>query len=174
MKDLDRLTLESDRLVLKTIDFSYTEVIFQEFTAEIAAYMYPKPAQTIDETQRFIRDSIRHWQNGIDLTLVILRKETLEFLGVCALHRVHTETPEIGIWTKKAAHGHGYGREAVHCLKDWADEHLEYQYLSYPVVKQNISSRKIPESLGGRVVREFQQMNLSGKLLDEVEYRIYP
>ncbi|MEH2435865.1 MAG: GNAT family N-acetyltransferase [Nostoc sp.] len=82
-------------------------------------------------------------------------------------------TPELGIWLKKSAHGHGFGREAIHVLKDWVDKNLEYNYLSYPVDKRNIPSRKIAESLRGKIFREFQQINKSGYLLDEVEYRIY-
>lgn len=183
MTDLEKLTLErespfeelrSDRLLLRGISLEYTDAIFREFTPEVTRYMYPKPAETIHDTMRFIRDSIRQWENGTDLTLVILEKPSQDFLGVCAVHRIHTDTPEFGIWTKQAAWGRGFGREAIHCLKQWVDEHLDYTYLSYPVAKRNIPSRRIPESLGGQVVREFQQMNLSGNLLDEVEYRIYP
>ncbi len=165
--------LRSDRLLLRPISLEYTDSIFQEFTPEVTRYMYPKPAETIHDTMRFIRDSIRQWEQGTDLTLVILETNSQEFLGVCAIHRIHTETPELGIWTRKSAWGKGVGREAIHCLKQWVDEHLDYTYLSYPVAKQNTASCKIPESLGGQVVREFQQMNLSGNLLDEVEYRIY-
>ncbi len=135
--------------------------------------MFPKPAKKVNETMRYIRDAIRRRETGTELTFVILKKENGEFLGVCAVHQLHTDTPELGIWTKKSAHGNGYGREAIHCLKAWADENLDYESLSYPVDKRNIPSRKIPESLGGRIVREFRQINLSGNLLDQVEYRIY-
>ena len=44
----------------------------------------------------------------------------------------------------------------------------------YPVDKKNISSRKIPESLGGIIETEYKTTNMAGKILDEVEYRIYP
>ncbi len=105
--------------------------------------------------------------------LVILKKNTLEFLGICSVDPIDTETPELGIWIKKSDHGNSFGREAIYALKDWVDKNLEYKYLSYPVDKRNIPSRKIPESFGGKVFREFQQTNKSGNLLNEVEYRIY-
>jgi ribosomal-protein-alanine N-acetyltransferase len=173
MNTLEPVSLESARLMLAPIAFNYTDVIFQEFTAEITRFMHPKPATAIGETTQFIRDAIQRIRNGTDLTCVILKKDNAEFLGVCGIHQIHTETPELGIWTKKSAHGCGYGREAIHCLKAWADENLEYEYLSYPVDKRNLPSRKIPESLGGKVYREYEQMNLSSQLLDLVEYRIY-
>ncbi|UBF27832.1 GNAT family N-acetyltransferase [Kovacikia minuta CCNUW1] len=165
--------LESLRLILVPISLKYADIIFQEFTPEITRFMHPKPPEAIGETMRFIRDAIQRMKAGTELTLVILKKENWEFLGVCGIHQIHTETPELGIWTKKTAHGCGYGREAIHCLKTWADENLEYDYLSYPVDKHNIPSRKIPESLGGKVAREYEQMNLSNQVLRVAEYRIF-
>lgn len=97
----------------------------------------------------------------------------LEFLGICEVGAIDTDTPELGIWIKKSAQGNGFGREAIHVLKVWIDKNLEYEYLAYPVEQRNIPSRKIAESLGGKVFREFQQTHLSGNLLDQVEYRIY-
>ncbi|NJP10543.1 MAG: GNAT family N-acetyltransferase [Leptolyngbyaceae cyanobacterium RU_5_1] len=165
--------LESSRLLLKPISLDFRDEIFREFTSEVTTYMHPKPAESPEETEHFIRKAIQLRQDGTDLILVILRKNNLEFVGVCGIHHLNTHTPELGIWTKKSSQGNGYGREAIHRLKQWADESLSYTYLSYPVDKRNIPSRKIPESLGGRVAREFQQTNLSGNVLDEVEYRIY-
>nr|WP_322652524.1 GNAT family N-acetyltransferase [Nostoc sp. CmiVER01]MDZ8121175.1 GNAT family N-acetyltransferase [Nostoc sp. CmiVER01] len=135
--------------------------------------MYPKPVQSFSETENIIKDMILQRENHTDLVLVILKKEHLEFLGICEVGAIDTHTPELGIWLKKSAHGHGFGREAIHALKGWVDKNLEYNYLSYPVDKRNIPSRKIAESLGGKIFREFQQINESGYLLDEVEYRIY-
>lgn len=172
MEDLNPLQLESERLILKTISLEYKWEIFAEFTSDITTYMFPKPAENLKETECFIKNVIRHWENGIDLTLVILKKVDLEFLGICSLHRLCSDTPEFGIWLKKSAHGHRFGREAIHCLKSWAEDNLDCDYFTYTVDKQNIPSRKIPESLGGRVVRSFQQMNLSGTLLDLLVYRI--
>lgn len=173
MIDFTTLSLESDRLRLQSISLDYKQDIFLEFTTEITEYMFPKPAETIQETDRFIRNAIQQCKRGTDLTFVILKRENLEFLGVCGIHRIHTDTPEIGIWTKKLAHGYGYGREAVHCLRDWLSQNLEYEYLVYTVDKHNILSRKIPESLGGKAVREFQKLSLSTKMLNLIEYRIY-
>jgi len=75
---------------------------------------------------------------------------------------------------KKSAHGNKYGREAVRGLKEWIDDHMKYRYISYPVDRKNIPSRKIPESLGGIVEAEYEKESQSGNILDVVEYRIYP
>jgi [ribosomal protein S5]-alanine N-acetyltransferase len=171
---LNLFQIESTRLVLVPLSWQYKDVIFREFTSEITRFMYPKPTETLDETEKFVKTALLHLERGVDLTWTILKKPNLEFVGLCALHRVNTETPEFGIWIKKAAQGQKLGKEAIHAAKDWADETLQYQYLAYSVDRRNLASRKIPESLGGQIVREYQLMSLSGNLLELLEYRIYP
>jgi [ribosomal protein S5]-alanine N-acetyltransferase len=178
MDDFAFLQITSDRLILAPLSLAYAAAIFQEFTPEVTRFMYPKPAKDLQETEKFVRSAIRGIEKGIDLTWVILKKPDKsadrEFLGLCALHRANTDTPEFGIWTKVAAQGNGFGREAIAALKGWIDENLQYDYLMYSVDYRNLPSRKIPESLGGQMGRSFQLMSLEGKLLDLIEYRIYP
>lgn len=127
----------------------------------------------ISETEEFIKNSKDKMVKGQDLQIVILKIETGEFLGCAGIHKINTDTPTLGIWTKKSAHGHGFGKEAITALKSWADENLKYKYLIYPVDKRNIPSRKIPESLGGLIAGEYKKTNQSGKVLQTLEYRIY-
>jgi ribosomal-protein-alanine N-acetyltransferase len=171
--NLSEVIIETDRLILKPIDFSYTRVIFAEFTTEITKYMTPVPARDDSGTVSFITSAMESLQANTSLQLVILDKRDNSFLGCAGLHGVKSRKPELGIWIKKAAHGNKYGREAVTSLILWAGNHLEYDYLAYPVDKRNIPSRKIPESNGGMIDHEFKFMKLNGFELDEVEYRIY-
>ncbi|MBD2203955.1 GNAT family N-acetyltransferase [Calothrix sp. FACHB-1219] len=167
------MQIESKRLLLVPISPAYREIIFQEFTPEVTEYTYAVPSANIAQTDKFIRQSIQETENGTELILVILLKETKEFIGCAGLHAINTNTPELGIWTKKSAHGNYYGREAISALKAWAEENLDYEYLRYPVDKRNISSRKIPESLGGIIATEYDKINLGGKRLHTVEYWLY-
>ena len=135
--------------------------------------MYPQPAKKIKETENFILDSIKKNLKGENLQLVILKKKSNEFLGCIGLHKINTKTPELGIWVKKSEHGNKYGLEAISALKKWANQNLNYTYLYYPVAKKNIPSRKIPELLGGKLIKEYIGENIKGKKIKEVEYRIY-
>ena len=172
--DTSRITIETKNLFLKAITLDYKEGIFREFTSEITTYMFPKPAETIKETIEFIETSMRENKEGSNLQTVIIHKETKDFLGCAGLHRINTRTPELGIWIKKSAQGNAYGKEAVIALKEWADQNLDYEYILYPVAGNNYASRKIPEFLGGKVAREYDEVNMSGKNQHLVEYRIYP
>lgn len=73
---------------------------------------------------------------------------------------------------KKNAHGKGYGREAVHTLVKWSKENIDLDYFIYPVDSRNISSRKIPESLGGQIIEQSQVKTQSEKILDYLVYKI--
>ncbi|MEJ6950510.1 GNAT family N-acetyltransferase [Natronospora cellulosivora (SeqCode)] len=172
-KNLLNIKLESKRLILVPISMEYKDNIFKEFSKEITTYMYPAPAKEISETELFIINSIKSLKGGSNLQLVILKKDTLEFLGCAGLHNINTKTPEFGIWLKKSAHGMGYGIEAITELKKWADKNIDYKYILYPVAEKNIASRKIPESLGGKIEKEYDETGLGGNSYHCIEYRIY-
>ncbi|MBD2387188.1 GNAT family N-acetyltransferase [Cylindrospermum sp. FACHB-282] len=164
--------ISTNRLLLQPISLKYKEVIFREFTEEITKYLYARPPEVISETELFIHESLLEMQKGEKLTVVILQKDSQEFLGCSGIRDLQSKQPKTGIWLKKSAHGKGYGLETITSLKEWADNNLDYEYLIYPVDRENILSRKIPESLGGVICNEYEETNLSGKILNILEYRI--
>ncbi len=165
--------IETANLLLAPISPIYREDIFREFTEEIATHMFPQPSGDISVTDNFINNSLRDLAAGKDLQIVITDKQTGEFIGCGGLHDVDTPTPELGIWIKKSAHGKKYGRETMAALKDWADTNINYDYLRYPVMPENIASRKIPESMGAKVYEEYDKANSRGVVRKIIEYRIY-
>lgn len=172
--DRENFSIETERLVLKPVSMEWKDDIFREFTHEITVYMFPDPPKEISETEDFIRETQKDADEGTEVHLVILDKASGEFLGIAGLHHMESTHPELGIWIKKSAHGKKYGREAIHGVKEWVDTHLTYEYIVYPVDRDNIASRKIPESLGGTVQREYEKKTISGGILNALDYHIYP
>lgn len=172
--DLSNKVILSNRLKQVSISGIYTEVINREFTSEITTYMTPQPAKDRSETEAFIAGAMKTNATGTNLQLVILDKETGEFLGCSGLHEIHTLTPELGIWLKKSAHGHGYGLEAIGAIIEWANENISFDYLKYPVDRRNAPSCRIPATYGGTVEDAYKSVNGSGFELDLIEYRIKP
>lgn len=176
--DLSRATIETDRLLIVPVAMKYKEAIFREFQEPVTKFMYPKPAKEIAETEQFIKESLEGLKKGTNLQMVILTKAavkaTAEFLGCAGLHDLDKEKPEMGIWIKASAHGKKYGREAMAGVKQWADQNLRYGHIRYPVAAQNIASRKIAESLGGKVQKEYKKTMQSGRVYLMVEYWIPP
>ncbi|MFA6486161.1 MAG: GNAT family N-acetyltransferase [Candidatus Magasanikbacteria bacterium] len=170
--DTTGVVLETERLKLVPISMKHLEDIFKEFTSEITTHMFPQPSGNIEDTKKFITDSLNRMKKGENLQLVAEDKNTGEFLGCMGFHEIHRHDPEMGVWLKKSAHGKGYGKEAMKAIKDWADKNISYEYIKYPVVKVNTPSRQIAEFLGGKIAREFIGTNQNGNKMEEVEYRI--
>ena len=170
--DLKNFFLETERLLLIPINHEYQADIFREFTPEVAVFLFPQPRPDIQSTVEFIEHSMVNLLKGEDLQLVALDKTTKEFLGCVGLHKLQDEVPELGLWFKRSTWGRGYGRESMLALKEWAKDNLTCSQLKYPVVKDNLPSRKIAEILGGEIIREFVGKNMNGREMEEVEYRI--
>lgn len=171
--DLNSVTIESERLSLQPVELSDAESVFQEFNERVTRYMFPTPAKSIEDSITFINDSISKRQAKSDLVLSIRGKVGLEFLGVCGMHaRSIASEPELGIWLKEAAHGQAFGREAIAALVDWAQKNLDITGFVYPVDKENIPSRKIPEALGGEIIGEEQCVRPDRPTLNILVYRI--
>lgn len=171
--DTSNITIKTKNLLLQPITLDYKEEIFKEFTPEITIYMFPKSADKIEETIKFIEISMKENKEGSNFQVVVLNKKTKEYLGSAGIHNINTKTPELGIWIKKSAQGNAYGKEAMIAFKEWADNNLDYEYILYPVVDINYASRRIPEFLGGKISREYDKENMSGIKQHLLEYRIY-
>ena len=171
--NLFKTEIVTKRLMLLPINLSYAEEIFRNFTAEITQYMFPKSPKYISETLDFINSALKGLEDGTNLNLVILDKDTKEFIGGAGLHNVGQIDPELGIWIKKTAHGNGYGLEAITAIIAWARLNLDFEYLKYPVDKRNYGSKRIAEFNGGIVKKEYRKVNQSRFELDEVEYWIF-
>ena len=171
--DFHSVVINSERIRLQAISRKFTEEIYQNFTPKITEYMMPAPPAERADTAAFVKSALLELDRGDDLHLVICHHDGSEFLGVCGLYaRGQPNEPELGIWLKKAAHGHGYGLEAITALKKWAESQLEYERLIFPVDRRNAPSRRIPEKLGGRIIAEKKMTSMSGTELDLVIYGI--
>ncbi len=172
-ESLMNVEIATKRLLLKPISLKYKKDIFKEFTDEVTVFMEPRSAKDISETEEFIRTSVKGLKEGSNLQLVVLENKSGEFLGCTGLHHIDRKDPELGIWIKRSAHGNKYGKEAITAIVKWAEKNLDYDYILYPVDKENIASKKIPESLGGQIAKEYDKKNMNGEILHAVEYRIY-
>ncbi|MCF7823917.1 MAG: GNAT family N-acetyltransferase [Candidatus Marinimicrobia bacterium] len=171
--DLTQLEILGKRIKLLSIRHAYLKAIFKEFTPEIVRYMLPRAPEEISETAFFISESIKGMSEGYELVMVIIDSESEEFLGCCGLHgRGKLRTPEFGIWMKRSAQGQHFGGEAIRTLGAWAVENIDLDMVLYPVDRNNIPSRKIPESLGGVIFREKMVPTMRGNFLDEIVYKI--
>jgi [ribosomal protein S5]-alanine N-acetyltransferase len=160
------------RIILRPVSMEYKENICREFTTGVTKYMPFTPTGDITLTEDFIRNSILELQHNASLQLCIFLRNNDEFIGCCGgLHHINTRAIEIGLWLKKSVHGKGYGTETVEALSGWADKQFDFDYLLYPVDKENLASKRIPEKLGFTAARSYIKRKSDTENLDIIEYR---
>ena len=164
--------IDSERLTLKILDSHMTKDVFDNFNSDVTTYMYPAPPKKIEESQMFVDATLEKIKNGVEAVYAITLKESGEFLGLCGIHNIPSGSPELGIWTKKSAHGNGYGFEAISTLISYLRQTIPFNHIIYPVDKRNRASRRIPIMHGGTLQREYEVVNQSGETLYILEYRI--
>ena len=123
--------------------------------AKLGASAMKKVKDTAEKKKKKKTERSKYEKN-IDKVFVGRLKETNEFIGVFAIHHVDTKTPELGVWTKLESHGNGYGLEGMTAVKDYAFEHVDFDYLIYPVDRRNYASRNIPQTIGGFIRKEYK------------------
>jgi len=170
LPDLRAIEIVTERVVLRSIRRHDTREIFEGFTPSVTRYMMPRAPDGIGDTEAFVNLALDALGKRTDLHLTIRRRSDEAFLGLCGLHA--RGEPELGIWLQEAAHGQGYGREAIAGLVAWTSANLSFERLIYPVDRRNVASIRIPESLGGRIIGERRERSESGLELDEVIYAI--
>jgi RimJ/RimL family protein N-acetyltransferase len=171
--DLSKVVIETKRLRIQPISEKNILDVYKNFTIDITQYMYPQPTGHIKDAEVFIRESMKGLKEGTNLQMVMVLKDTDEFIGCLGLHNVGTPDPELGLWVKKSAHSHGYGLEGIRGIVEWARENLELDHFRYPVDRNNRSSRRIPVTIGGSFAKSYKRPNMDeSKILDIVEYWI--
>jgi [ribosomal protein S5]-alanine N-acetyltransferase len=167
------LPIVTQRLTLKPISVDYAEDIFREFDRQVTRFTYSEPNESLECAIEFIQNARVALLNGSAIQLVILNRETQEFLGGCGILALNKPNPEMGIWLKKSVHRRGYGKEAIEGLRQWAKQNLKYEYIIYAADRLNLPSQRIAESLGGKLVDNFTIAKASGQVLDLLEYRFF-
>lgn len=165
------IQFSSDRLSYLVVNDSFKEDIFRELTPIVAKFLPFIPTGKIEDTQGFIDYSLGVLDQGTDITLVAVDKETKEFIGCCGIHDVNEESISLGIWLKESAFGKGYGQELITALETYVNENLTVDYLIYNVEKNNHGSIKIAEKLGYIYHSDFVRNISEEKILNMLQYR---
>ncbi len=171
--DVSKTKIETERLELVPGTMEYAEQIFSEYRDPVIQYMNYRPPESLDILKERIQEREVNMEKGIQLFMAILLKESKEFIGIMALENLNKRNPEMGGWLKESAHGSGYGREAAAALKEWADQHVDYDHILWPCATANTSSCKLAESLGGKVHKEYEKKTARGNVWPFVDYWIY-
>lgn len=152
--NLADIKISTHRLNLKPFTANDADETYSCITPTLTRYLawYPQPKHEFDQTWS---KWLKNFAVGTEIIFVIREASSQVFIGLVGLHRMQTSNPELGIWIREDYHHHGYGREAVTAVAKWAIDFVKPELFVYPVAEENHPSRKIAESLGGKVVSKF-------------------
>ncbi len=136
--------LNTQRLAIRPFSKAFLADYYQEFTDEITKYQYPDSFPHIEAADRVMSGFVRDMKQGEMLELVILTQGG-EFLGSMEVFGLKEDTPEVGLWLKRSAHGAGYGREALRGLLDHLNQTGKYRYYIYEADVRNTPSIRLIE-----------------------------
>jgi RimJ/RimL family protein N-acetyltransferase len=111
----------------------------------------PSPYQRA-HAEAFVRDSIRHWREGVSANFVITDAETGTLLGGCGVIRLDEPggAAEIGYWLTVEARGRGAMTRSVRLVTDWVLRDLGRTRLELQADVRNTPSQRVAERAGFR------------------------
>jgi RimJ/RimL family protein N-acetyltransferase len=143
--NLSTVSIETNRLLLTPISYNYIEEINKLFISRKIKPTAKEPTEKIEDTKIFVKESLERLINGIDLQMIILNKDTNEFIGLIGLYKLNTLEPLVKINTNKVFHRNGYGLEAMNGIIEWANRNIKYNYIYYDFNKRKITNKKPSE-----------------------------
>ncbi len=155
--------IETNRLVLKCIDHSDRDFIFEEFQNDfINRYLYDEePMTDISQADELI-DFYTMVEPRKQNRWVLMDKTTKNKLGTCGYHVWNPDQKEveIGFELMEQYTGKGYMQEAVEAIIDFARQKMKVDRINAIVSINNINCIKLLEKLrfikGGEEETEFR------------------
>lgn len=166
------IVIRTNRLRLKLIDEKYIDEININFTKEVTKYMPFNPSGNRMEIENFVKNSLKCFKEKTDIVLVVLDTNEI-FIGCCGIHNINSESIELGLWLKENSQSQGFGTEIISSLINFIEQNFKINHIIYPVDKENIRSRKIPEKLGFKEFKIYTKQKDDFVNLNIVEYRKY-
>jgi RimJ/RimL family protein N-acetyltransferase len=103
------IQIESTRLLIKPFSANDADATFSCITPSLTRYMAREPPASRHDFDGIWRSWIPSIDDGSDYVFAIRQRADGGFLGLIGLHRVRTESPELGIWIREDRHRNGFG-----------------------------------------------------------------
>jgi ribosomal-protein-alanine N-acetyltransferase len=159
---ITRTILETPRLVLREFvpeDADALAVVISD--AETMRY-YPAPFDRAGVEEWIERNRRRYQADGFGLWAMVL-KSTGELTGDCGLIRQEVDgggEVEIGYHVRRDLWGRGLATEAARACRDYGFANLPVNRLVSLIRPENLSSRRVAEKNGMKIIKEFSWRGL--------------
>jgi len=166
------LSIQTNRLILKPVHEGYIDDINSGFTPKVTEFMPFNPNGDKNEIIHFVENSKKGLIKKTDIVFVIMDYNE-QFMGCCGIHNINPVSIEVGLWLKEEFQSKGYGSEIVSGLIAFIENNFNFEYILYPVDRENVRSRRIPEKLGFMVFKTYAEQKNELINLNIIEYRKY-
>ncbi len=145
------MILETERLILRPLELSDAPTMRQLADhLEVAAtnlnmpHPYPEGA-----AEAFIQASLNTFDESTDITLALVRKTDMQWMGVIHLDiSDRHQHAEFGYWIGVPYWNHGYTTEAARRLVDYCFADLNLRRVAASYFTHNPGSRRVMEKIG--------------------------
>lgn len=143
--------LESERLLLRKLEFNDSESIYKIFSNEkVVKYCGMYPLENVSEATDFINKFNNSFIDGEGFRWGIILKKENNLIGICGLSSIkknHLKC-EIGFELEPSYWGNGYINEAVKKIINYGFSKLCINRIEAIVYPENIPSQRTLEKLG--------------------------
>lgn len=148
--------IETERLILRCPrpgDGLEMNAAIRESIAELRPWMsFATPVPTVDETERFVIETFRAFEDKRGFGFRLVEKQTGAFAGNIGTHSFNWSVPacEIGYWVRTCCTGLGYASEATRALTVMVFNLLRMERVGIRCDSRNAASRRVAEKAGFR------------------------
>lgn len=137
---------------------------------------------SLQESKKYAQDAAQNWIDKKNdepyLQLVILDKNTDDFIGATSFHHYNWKIPsvETGYWIRTSKSGHGYMLEATNAITQYAFKQLNVKRIALTCDPDNFKSKNIAEKLGYTLEGRLKNHRIKpeiGKIGDTLIYAKY-
>lgn len=141
-------TLKTERLILREIDESDVEDIYQIFSnPEVARYDWFYPIKSRDEAMKIINGYKNEFEDQEEITWGIALKENNKLIGICCLgdFEIKARRAEIGYDLMQTEWNKGYATEAVKSVVNFGLKQMDLNRIESFITPGNDASVKVLE-----------------------------
>jgi RimJ/RimL family protein N-acetyltransferase len=128
------MPITTDRLIIRPLQIGDAKILHKailESFNELRRYMqWANNISSLEDTEKYVHDAIENWivkkNDEPYLPLIILDKNTNDFIGGTSFHHYNWDIPSIetGYWIRKSRSGCGLMTEAINAQTQYAFKQL--------------------------------------------------
>ncbi len=149
-----KLTLETERLILRPFDTNDAEDMFYGWAndAEVAKYVNWNPHKNVDETRALLSYWVSEYEKPERLNFAIVLKSENRLIGGIDVVDYENNIPVIGYNISKEYWNNGYMNEACKCLLNYLLSQ-GFSEVKIDAVVENIGSNRVIQKCGGVLIK---------------------